>query len=385
MNAEPTESSKGQMNIRFLNITLLAFAVLANPCAFSSQLLYVSSSGENTILAYAVNQETGELALKFKTGLSSSPGFITFSPDGRLMYVGTHEDGAAGVATLQRNDDGSLSLEGQAQATSSCSYMSTDKAGQFLLACHYSAGEISIYRIVDGICTSEMTEHKKTEHTAHCIELDPSGRFVFVPHTSPNKVYQFRFNAQDGTLTPNDPPFVEGPDKNHRYHEPRHYVHHPVLDMAYTSSEFGGGITAWKFDPVTGTLKRLKTLSTLRPQSVGKFYAADIWMTPNGRFAYVSNRDQTPREPGDPKQDSLAGFSLDSKTGEMTAVGSFPAPNEPYAFCIDRSGRFVYSAGTSTSTLFAYRIDQQTGRLTHFATYPTGKGTVSLICGDTKE
>jgi len=373
------------MNFRSLNITLLAFAVLSTPCAFSSQLLYVSSSGENTILAYAVNQETGELALKFRTGLSSSPGFMTFSPDGTLLYVGTNEDGTAGVTTFQRNDDGSLSMRGEAQVTSSCTYMSTDKDGKFLLVCHYSAGEITIYRIVDGICTSELTEHKKTERTAHCIRFDPSGRFVFVPHTSPNKVYQFRFHSQDGTLTANDPPFVEGPDKNHKYHEPRHYVHHPKLDVAYTSNEFGGGITAWKFNPLTGTLKRLKTLLTFPPHVTGDFYAADIQLTPNGRFAYVSNRDQTEGRPVESQEDTLTGFSLDSKTGEMTLVGSYPTPNAPRSFCIDRTGRFVYSAGTSTSTLFAYRIDQQTGRLEHFATYETGEVPVWVMCGNVKE
>ena len=373
------------MNIRYLSIALLAFAVAPNHPAVASQLLYVSSNKDKTIIAYTVNQETGALAPKFKTDLPSSPGVMTFSPGGTFIYVAISGDGEAGVATLQRDHDGSLSFRGKSEITSDTAYICTDNDGQFLLSCHYSAGDISIYRIVDGICTDELTGYKKTERTAHCIKLDPSGRFVFVPHTSPNKVYQFRFNVQDGTLTPNDPPFVEGPDKNHKYHEPRHYVHHPKLDVAYTSNEFGGGITAWKFNPLTGTLKRLETLLTLPPRLIGDFYAADIQLTPNGRFAYVSNRDQTKDRPAESQQDTLTGFSLDSKTGEMKLVGSFPTPNQPRSFCVDRTGRFIYSAGTSTSTLFAYRIDQQSGRLEHFATYETGGVPAWVMCGNVKE
>ena len=97
-----------------------------------------------------------------------------------------------------------------------------------------------MYRSTDGVCTGELLDHHKTARTAHCIEVDPSGKYVFVPHTAPNRVYQFRLDRKAGKLIPNDPPFVDGPDKGHKYHEPRHYAHHPTLNMAYTSNENGG-------------------------------------------------------------------------------------------------------------------------------------------------
>ncbi len=368
------------MNIYYFTIVLIACAVLSGHSVKAAQLLYLSTSQDRAVIAYTVNHQTGELVQKFRTDLPSRPGVMTFSSNGEFIYAVMSEGGAARVATLKRRNDGSLSMSGVAKLTSDACYIRTDSSGRFLLASHYSAGDVSIYRIVDGVCTEELTEHRKTASRAHCIEFDPSGRFVFVAHTLPNKIYQFRFDMRQGTLAPNDPPFVDGPDKNHKYHEPRHYVHHPMLDIAYTSSEFGGGITAWKFDPHAGTLKRFKTLSTLQPDSSGEFYAADIQLTPNGRFAYVSNRDQTADRPAESRQDTLAGFSLDSGTGEMTLVGWFPTPNQPNSFCIDRTGRFLYSAGTDTSTLFAYRIDQQTGSLDHFATYETGQVPMWVMC-----
>jgi 6-phosphogluconolactonase len=351
--------------------------------ARAGQLLYLASSQAKTIVAYDVDHDSGKLTQRFRIDLPGSPGPLAFSPESSIVYAAMTglKGGKAGVATLKRADDGSLSLQATSTIKSRAPYIRTDKTGRYLLAAHYGAGEVTVYRITDGICTSEMLDHQTTEKTAHCIEIDPSGRFVFVPHTSPNKVYQFRLDAKTGKLVPNDPPFVSGPDKEHKYHEPRHYAHHPSLEIAYTSNENGGGITAWKFDPRQGTLKRLQTLSTLPPDYDGESAAADIKITPDGRFAYVSNRDVTKRKAGESMRDTLAAVSLDPKTGRMKIVGYFPTAHFPRSFCIDLTGRFIYAAGQQSSTLFAYRIHQQTGKLEHFATYKTGGVPIWVMCG----
>ena len=361
-------------------VVLMTFMTSVN----GGQMLYVSASTDRAIFGYSV-QETGELDFKSKAELPAPSGEMAFSPDNKFLYVAVDSGDDSRIATLQRTADGSLSLRDTATIGGRPCYLRTDHTGRYLLIADYSGGTVSVLRIVDGFCTGELVDHHKTERTAHCVELDPSGRFAFVPHVKPNKVYQYFFDANLGTLTPNDPPFVVGPDKNHKFHEPRHYAHHPTLNVAYTSNEFGGGITAWKFNPQTGTLTRWKTLSTLDPAASGDFYAADIKLTPNGRFAYVSNRDQTERPEGAKTYDSLAGFSLDPSTGMMTLIGHVPTPNQTRSLCIDRSGRFLYSAGTNSSTLFAYRIDQKTGTLEKCAIYETGKTPTWLVCANVSD
>ena len=348
----------------------------------ADQLLYLASTKENSIVAHAIDPDTGKLAERFSVALPGNAGPMAFSPDNAFVYAAVTglSDGKAGVCTLKRNQDGSLKLLATATITSRAPYIRADKSGQFLLAAHYGAGDVTVYRIKDGICTDELLDHKKTEQTAHCIEVDPSGRFVFVPHTAPNKVYQFRLDEKSGKLMPNDPPFVVGPDEDHKYHAPRHYAHHPELDLAYTSNESGGGITAWKFDPKTGTLEHVQTMSTLPLDYDGNSAAADIKITPDGRFAFVSNRDTTKRAEGEAMRDTLAGVSLDPKTGKMKLVGYFPTAHFPRSFCVDRTGKFVYAAGQQSASLFAYRIDQKTGKLKHFATYKTGEVPIWVMC-----
>ena len=373
---------------RFLTVGLmLAMSTSAIPAANATQLLYLASQNDKTIVAYEIDAQSGKLKPRSRFNLPGNPGPLAFSPDGAFIYAAMTglEGEQAGVATLARGQDGSLTLKGTATLASRAPYIRTSKDGKLLLAAHYGVGDVTVNRITNGICTSELLDQKTTEKTAHCIELDPSGRFVFVPHTSPNKVYQFVLDAKTGKLTPNNPPFAVGPDKDHRYHEPRHYVHSPKLNVAYTSNENGGGITAWKFDPQQGTLTKMQTLSTLPKDFDGQSAAADIHITPNGRFVYVSNRDVTKRGEGAAMHDSLAGFSIDPESGKLKRIGHFPTNHFPRSFCIDLTGKFVYAAGQLSSDLFAYRIDQKSGKLKQLATYETGAVPIWVMCGEAEK
>lgn len=371
------------MNHIYVSMLLFTMFSCVVGRASAGQLLYVASTKEKTIVAYEVNPATGKLTKKFSVDLPGNAGPMAFSPGADFVYAAVTglEGDKAGVATLKRAPDGSLTLLATAHITSRAPYIRTDNSGRTLLAAHYGAGDVTTYRIKDGICTDELLDHKVTEKTAHCIEVDPSGKFVFVPHTSPNKVYQFRLNDVTGKLSPNDPPFAAGPDTGHLFHQPRHYAHHPKLNMAYTSNERGGGITAWAFDPQKGTLTERQTLSTLPPDYSGESAAADIKITPDGRFAYVSNRDVTKRKEGEAPKDTLAGVALDPDTGKMKLIGYYPTAHFPRSFCIDLTGNFVFVAGQQAAAMVAYRIDQKTGELKQLAAYETGEVPIWVMCG----
>jgi 6-phosphogluconolactonase len=153
------------------------------------------------------------------------------------------------------------------------------------------------------------------------------------------------------------------------------------LELAYTSNERGGGITAWDFDPTNGTLTEQQTLSTLPPEYSGESAAADIKITANGRFAYVSNRDITKRKSGESMQDTIAAIALDQKTGRMKVIGHYSTVHFPRSFCIDLTGNFLYVAGQQAAAMAAYRIDQKTGKLKRLAEYETGDVPIWVMCG----
>jgi 6-phosphogluconolactonase len=368
--------------IQLLSVLLIG-CILSSHANADQQLFYLASQQDKTVVVSAVNEKTGALEEKHKITLPGNLGPMAFSPDRKLIYAAQTNAGdlPAVVSTLQRQPDGSLKLLKTAKINSRAPYIQVDKSGKFLLAAHYGPGEVTMYRIVDGLCSDEMLDLHKTEKTAHCIEVDPSGKFVFVPHTAPNKVYQYTLDATAGKLVPNKRPFAKGPDEDHLYHQPRHITHHAVLKMAFTSNERGGGISSWKFNGRNGTLKLVETLSTLPPNYEGSSAAADIHITPNGQFAYVSNRDVTKRPDGTAMKDTLAAVSIEPKTGKMKIVGHYPTGHHPRSFCIDLTGNFLFAAGQRSSNLYAYRINQKTGALEHLKTYSTGGTPIWVMCG----
>jgi 6-phosphogluconolactonase len=237
-------------------------------------------------------------------------------------------------------------------------HIAVDHTGRFLLAAYYVAGKVTVHAIKDGTLSDRPVQTVSTADKAHCILPDPSNRFVFVPHTGPNAIFQFTFRADTGRLAANEAAKVTTPPGT----GPRHIVFHPSRDIAYVVNEQGGSVTAYRFDPKAGTLAPLQTTSTLPKEFKGTNACAEIKMHPSGRFLYASNRGH----------DSIARFTVDGE-GRLTAAGQTPTEKTPRSFDLDPSGKFLFAAGESSGKVVSYRIDQKTGDLARLKTYNVGK------------
>jgi 6-phosphogluconolactonase (cycloisomerase 2 family) len=67
------------------------------------------------------------------------------------------------------------------------------------------------------------------------------------------------------------------------------------------------------------------------------------------------------------REDIVTAFRVDAGSGELTQVQTLGVKN-PAAVAVERTGRFLYMASPGNDALFAYRISQGDGRLTHVAT-----------------
>ena len=150
----------------------------------------------------------------------------------------------------------------------------TDRTGRHLTVAFYGGARAGVYPIgADGELGGAATESLTTADGAHAILTDRSNRFAYVPHIAyiqdnvleppknilgPNVIHQFRFDADTGRLTPNDPLVVE----MNGFLGPRHYTYHPSLDVVYFSDEQGSSVTAYNMDS-EGRLTAFQTISTL--------------------------------------------------------------------------------------------------------------------------
>jgi 6-phosphogluconolactonase len=342
--------------------------------------MYVSLQDEDKILMLAMDAATGRLTPQGEVPVAGGPSHVTVSPDQQVLYVG-HRTGTAISSFRIDPDTGGLTPSGTITLEAAPTYMATDRTGRFLLSAYYQGAHVAVHPLgADGAVGAPACDRVDTAQGAHAIQTDPSNRFAFVPHiarfndnvleplresTGPNAIWQMRFDAQTGRLSPNTPLKVEPATRL----GPRHYCFHPTLPVAYFSNEQGSSVTAYRLDPATGTLTAAQTLSTLPEGFTGRNTCSQIHLTASGQFLYVGNRGHN----------SLAGFAVDAATGQLTALGPVATEAVPSAFGLDPAGQFVAAAGTATGRLAVYRIQGETGALTPLETYAVGQRPMAVL------
>jgi 6-phosphogluconolactonase len=325
--------------------------------------VYISVSGEDRIARFTMDADTGRLKPGEDITLSGRPAYAAVDPKQRFMYVA--RKGSLQITSFSIDTaSGDLKEIGTVPIAADPAYLSTDKTGRFLFSASYFNGITAVHKIGDdGAVLKTPIEWLATGMRAHCIESDPTNHFVFVPHIfredAPNTIFQFKFDAATGALTPNTPDRRNppGPDG------PRHFCFHPNKPIVYFSNEQGCGVGAYALDSATGTLSHIRTVSTLPEGWSGESKCSQIRITPDGRFLYAPNRGH----------DSIAEFAVDADEGALHPLGHAPAEKIPRAFQIDPAGRYLFSAGHESGRLGLYRIDQDTGRLERRSTHPLGK------------
>ncbi len=323
--------------------------------------VYVSLQGDDKILRFATDPATGELDPLGEVPVPGGPAPMVVDPAQRYLHVARR--GECKISSFRIDQrTGDLSLIGTVPLPTDPCYLGIDRKGRFLLSAYYEGRGVAVHPIGDdGAVADPPIERRDTARGAHCFQTDPSNRFAFVPHIAgrgPNAIWQFRFDEETGHLTPNSPAKVV-PDEPVG---PRHYCFHPFRGVVYFSNEQGCSVTAYRFDPSTGTLSAMQTVSTLPSGYDGKNSCAQIRMHPSGRFLYAPNRGHN----------SIACFAVDASTGLLTPTGHAAAEPVPRAFNLDADGNFLYAAGLESGRLTAFRIAGDTGRLEALKTYPLG-------------
>jgi 6-phosphogluconolactonase len=217
---------------------------------------------------------------------------------------------------------------------------------------------------------------------AHSIRVDETNKFVYVPSLGSDQIFQFTFDAQSGKLSSNTPAvYLANPASG-----PRHFVTSSDNKFLYLLSEMTGTVTTLAVDGKTGLLSQTSSVSGLPPDTKlgpgatrggplapgaqprntdNDVWAADLHLTPNGKFLYVSERTSN----------TLSSLGVDGASGKLTYLSSITTERQPRGFAIDPKGRYVVVTGEKSDTLSVYAIDPASGALKFLNKYPTGKGS----------
>lgn len=343
-------------------------------------VLYVCLQDDNKIALWTMDASTGRLTPQADVAVAGGPFVMALHPNRQVLYVGHRVQ--PGLSSFRIDQaTGGLTLQGTMELTHGPTFLAPDRMGRYLLSAYYQGGYAAVHTLgTDGSVRALAGETLPTAMGAHAIQTDPSNQFAFVPHIArfndnvleplresigPNVIWQLKFDAQTGRLSPNTPLQVEPPTRL----GPRHYCFHPRLPVAYFSNEQGCSVTAYRLDRAAGTLTAMQTLTTLPDGYTARNTCSQIHLTSSGQFLYVGNRGHN----------SIAGFAVDATSGQLTALGQVATEAVPSAFGLDPTDHFLFAAGTASGRLAAYRIESSSGVLTPTETYPAGQRPAAVL------
>lgn len=186
-------------------------------------------------------------------------------------------------------------------------------------------------------------ERQERPH-AHMVAEVPGGGSVLVADLGLDSVSEIRIE-DDGTLMQSASVLLPAGAG------PRHIAQHSNGIYIYTSNELASTVSFIRREGDALILQ--ETLPTTR--NAVKSHAADIHLSPDGRFLYCSNR-------GD---DSVACFGVNQETGRLTLFDVVPSGGAtPRNFTLTPSGRHVLVANQNGDAIVIFKRDELTGVLT---------------------
>ena len=347
--------------------------------------VYISNGADGEIGCHRLGDDG---ALSFIGNVAAGPGLgpMTVRHDRRVLVAASRTPPYQFHSYAIDASSGDLKLIGRSPAHESFPYIFLDRQGRYLLAASYSASLATVNAVgPDGVVKSPPLQVIPVGRSAHSIRLDESNRYAFVPTLGSDQVFQFVFDPSSGRLASNTPSIAMVKQGS----GPRHFITSSDNRFLYLLNEMYGSVTRFELDASTGLLSEKESVLALPPDTPlvpgaargpmfgagatnappprnteNDIWAADLHLTPDGRFLYASERTSH----------SIATFAVDRSSGKLTWRSNTPTEKQPRGFAIDPAGKWMIAVGEKSDRISVYAIDSSNGALQSIGRYPGGNG-----------
>lgn len=331
-----------------------------------SALVLVTNPGDAAIASYRLTGESLE-PLAVSGGL---PGTGTFAIDEQrdLVYAGVKGE-PAGIQTLALDRaSGFLTPLSRIDVEASMAYLVLAKSGRLLLGASYGGDHGAVWPVDETGRLSEPVARVEFSRAHSVVVADEHAYFAAL---GDDLIAQYAL-ADDGTLTPLDPPTVAAPAGS----GPRHLVLSSDGSNVYLLTEFSGEAIRFARDPGSGVLTPAESVpghDTTRglghsvlganPLEHHYIWGADLHLTPDGRRLLCSERTES----------TLTTIDVSAGGRLLDQLAVTATEQQPRGFALSPDGGLVLAVGEKSTHVALSRLEAD-GSLTLLSRTPTGSG-----------
>jgi 6-phosphogluconolactonase len=321
-----------------------------------------TQKGSQGIYVFNFDTATGKAIELSHTDSISNPEFLTITKDKQFVYA-TNEtkDGMVSVFSLK----GSKLTLLQQKSTKSADpcYISLSPDEHNLIVANYSGGSITqFHRFADGLISNaqQFIQHegksvnpaRQEKAHVHGTFFSPKGDYLLTPDLGMDKVFVYPYSNTSPT------PLDINNVKKIKFQPgagPRHLAFSKSGKFLYVSEELTGSISVYNFNK--GNVIFLQRVLTHPNNYNGAPGTADIHVSPDGKYIYVSNRGD---ENNIAKFPILSNGKLEEKQMKLFST----LGKRPRNFNISPDGNWLLAANQDTDNIAVFKINKQTGDLT---------------------
>jgi 6-phosphogluconolactonase len=309
----------------------------------------------------------GTLGAVETLGATRNPSWLTVSDDGLAVYAvaeavdfeGTDQGGV--VAFARDPETGALTLLGsQPSGGAEAAHLAIDPTGRFVVVANYGSGTVVVFPILEDRSLGEATDvvqhygsgpdaaRQESPH-AHQVVFDPTGEQLIVVDLGVDSLYFYDLDETGRLAERVDERFSTEPGAG-----PRHVALHPDGRHLFVLNELDSTLLVLRRD--ASGFAQVHAASTLPADFDGHSQAAEVRVSPSGRFVYTSNRGDL---------DSIAVFGFDADAGTIALLLVQPSVAVvPRDFLLTDDGSLLIVAGQESDSIVTFAVDEDGPALT---------------------
>jgi 6-phosphogluconolactonase len=321
---------------------------------------YTKPCDSKGIYVYEFDSNTGDFRLKSNTENIFNPSYLTVSNDNKFVYSVSENDTKSSVSAFGFNSkSGKLDFINfqNPKGLNPCYIINDDKN---VLTANYSSGSISVLgknsdgsltevkQVVQHTGKSINTRRQEAPH-AHMVYFSPDKKYVLSNDLGTDKIYVYQYNPNSVSEVLQLKSTIDVKPGS----GPRHLIFSKNGKFVYLLQEMDGTITSFSY--AKGILKKVSETTVVASDFKGDIGAADIHVSPDGKFLYATNRGTA---------NDISAFKI-LKKGKLEFVQRTSTLGKgPRNFNIDPTGNFLLVGHQYTNDIVIFKRDKKTGSLT---------------------